>query len=109
MGACSSTLLAGGELLSASLIRLLGNPFARKPLKPEHLRRRSLGHFERTPELNLVDAHLERAIRTRHLSWALANEAFADRLHAPEGAAWGAVTALSPIRLRAHHRRASAE
>ena len=54
--------------LSVGQIYLIGNPLLREPLRPEHLKRRLMGHFGTTPGLNLVYAHLNRAIRQRDLS-----------------------------------------
>jgi xylulose-5-phosphate/fructose-6-phosphate phosphoketolase len=54
--------------LSVGQIYLLDNPLLREPLRPEHVKPRLLGHFGTTPGLNLVYAHLNRAIRKRDLS-----------------------------------------
>jgi xylulose-5-phosphate/fructose-6-phosphate phosphoketolase len=54
--------------LSVGQIYLLDNPLLRKPLRPEHIKPRLLGHFGTTPGLNLVYAHLNRAIRARDLN-----------------------------------------
>ena len=54
--------------LSVGQIYLLDNPLVREPLRPEHVKPRLLGHFGTTPGLNLVYAHLNRAIRARDLS-----------------------------------------
>jgi xylulose-5-phosphate/fructose-6-phosphate phosphoketolase len=51
--------------LSAGQIYLLDNPLLRKPLTPEHVKPRLLGHWGTTPGLNLVYAHLNRIIRNR--------------------------------------------
>src|SRR5437879_12501547 len=53
--------------LSVGQIYLLANPLLREPLAPEHVKPRLLGHFGTTPGLNLVYAHLNRAIRQRDL------------------------------------------
>ena len=53
--------------LSVGQIYLLDNPLLREPLRPEHIKPRLLGHFGTTPGLNLVYAHLNRAIRKREL------------------------------------------
>ena len=53
--------------LSVGQIFLLDNPLLREPLVPEHIKPRLLGHFGTTPGLNLVYAHLNRAIRARDL------------------------------------------
>jgi xylulose-5-phosphate/fructose-6-phosphate phosphoketolase len=54
--------------LSVGQIYLLDNPLLREPLSAEHVKPRLLGHFGTTPGLNLVYAHLNRAIRQRDLS-----------------------------------------
>jgi xylulose-5-phosphate/fructose-6-phosphate phosphoketolase len=54
--------------LSVGQIYLLDNPLLREPLCPDHVKPRLLGHFGTTPGLNLVYAHLNRAIRRRDLS-----------------------------------------
>src|SRR6478735_469237 len=54
--------------LSVGQIYLLDNPLLREPLRPEHVKPRLLGHFGTTPGLNLLYAHLNRAIRERDLS-----------------------------------------
>ena len=54
--------------LSVGQIYLLDNPLLREPLQPEHVKPRLLGHFGTTPGLNLIYAHLNRAIRRRDLS-----------------------------------------
>jgi xylulose-5-phosphate/fructose-6-phosphate phosphoketolase len=51
--------------LSVGQIYLLDNPLLREPLAPEHVKPRLLGHFGTTPGLNLIYAHLNRAIRRR--------------------------------------------
>jgi xylulose-5-phosphate/fructose-6-phosphate phosphoketolase len=54
--------------LSVGQIYLLDNPLLRAPLRPEHVKPRLLGHFGTTPGLNLIYAHLNRAILERDLS-----------------------------------------
>ena len=54
--------------LSVGQIYLLDNPLLREPLAPEHVKPRLLGHFGTTPGLNVLYAHLNRAIRERDLS-----------------------------------------
>ena len=54
--------------LSVGQIYLLDNPLLREPLQPEHVKPRLLGHFGTTPGLNLIYAHLNRAIRERTLN-----------------------------------------
>ena len=53
--------------LSVGQIYLLDNPLLREPLQPEHVKPRLLGHFGTVPGLNLVYAHLNRAIKARDL------------------------------------------
>ncbi|HEY8778051.1 MAG TPA: phosphoketolase family protein, partial [Gaiellaceae bacterium] len=53
--------------LSVGQIYMLDNPLLREPLEPEQVKPRLLGHFGTTPGLNLVYAHLNRAIRQRDL------------------------------------------
>lgn len=54
--------------VSVGQIYLLDNPLLREPLAAEHVKPRLLGHFGTTPGLNLIYAHLNRAIGTRHLN-----------------------------------------
>src|SRR5438552_18658162 len=53
--------------LSVGQIYLIKNPLLREPLVAEHVKPRLLGHFGTTPGLNLIYAHLNRAIRERDL------------------------------------------
>jgi xylulose-5-phosphate/fructose-6-phosphate phosphoketolase len=53
--------------LSVGQIYLLDNPLLRERLTPDQIKPRLLGHFGTTPGLNLVYAHLNRAIRGRDL------------------------------------------
>src|SRR5213593_1947540 len=53
--------------LSVGQIYLLDNPLLREPLVADQVKPRLLGHFGTTPGLNLVYAHLNRAIRQRAL------------------------------------------
>ena len=54
--------------LSVGQIYLLDNPLLREPLRPEHVKPRLLGHWGTTPGLNLLYAHMNRAIRQRDLN-----------------------------------------
>jgi xylulose-5-phosphate/fructose-6-phosphate phosphoketolase len=54
--------------LSVGQIYLLDNPLLRERLEPEHIKPRLLGHFGTVPGLNLVYAHMNRAIRQRDLN-----------------------------------------
>jgi xylulose-5-phosphate/fructose-6-phosphate phosphoketolase len=53
--------------LSVAQIYLLDNPLLHEPLRPEHVKPRLLGHFGTVPGLNLIYAHLNRAINARDL------------------------------------------
>ena len=54
--------------LSVGQIYLLDNPLLREPLRPEHVKRRLLGHWGTTPGLNFLYAHFNRLIRARDLN-----------------------------------------
>src|SRR5690242_13562974 len=54
--------------LSVGQIYLLDNPLLREGLRPEHVKPRLLGHWGTTPGLNLVYAHMNRAIREHDLN-----------------------------------------
>jgi xylulose-5-phosphate/fructose-6-phosphate phosphoketolase len=54
--------------LSVGQIYLLDNPLLREPLLAEHVKPRLLGHWGTTPGLNLLYAHLNRAINQRDLN-----------------------------------------
>src|ERR1700744_1981920 len=54
--------------LTVGQIYLLDNPLLREPLAPEHVKPRLLGHWGTTPGLNLIYAHLNRAIVERDLN-----------------------------------------
>lgn len=51
--------------LAVGQIYLLANPLLHQPLAKEHIKPRLLGHWGTTPGLNLIYAHLNRAIRER--------------------------------------------
>jgi xylulose-5-phosphate/fructose-6-phosphate phosphoketolase len=53
--------------LSVGQIYLLDNPLLAEPLRLEHIKPRLLGHWGTTPGLNLIYAHLNRAITARDL------------------------------------------
>ena len=53
--------------LSVGQIYLISNPLLREPLSRDHVKPRLLGHFGTAPGLNLVYAHMNRAIRERDL------------------------------------------
>jgi xylulose-5-phosphate/fructose-6-phosphate phosphoketolase len=54
--------------LSVGQIYLLDNPLLEEPLRVEQVKPRLLGHWGTTPGLNLIYAHLNRAIRARDLN-----------------------------------------
>jgi xylulose-5-phosphate/fructose-6-phosphate phosphoketolase len=54
--------------LSVGQIYLLTNPLLRESLTPEQIKPRLLGHFGTTPGLNLIYAHMNRAIVQRDLN-----------------------------------------
>ncbi|OZB89520.1 MAG: phosphoketolase, partial [Microbacterium sp. 14-71-5] len=54
--------------LSAGQIYLLDDPLLHRPLTPEDVKPRLLGHWGTTPGLNFLYAHLNRVIRDRALS-----------------------------------------
>ncbi len=54
--------------LSVGQIYLMDNPLLRRPLVPEDVKPRLLGHWGTTPGLNLIYAHANRAIRRRDLN-----------------------------------------
>jgi len=49
--------------LSAGMIYLRGNPLLREPLKPEHIKRRLLGHWGSDPGQSFIWVHLNRLIK----------------------------------------------
>jgi xylulose-5-phosphate/fructose-6-phosphate phosphoketolase len=53
--------------VSVGQIYLLDNPLLREPLTAEHVKPRLLGHWGTTPGLNLIYAHMNRAILQRDL------------------------------------------
>jgi xylulose-5-phosphate/fructose-6-phosphate phosphoketolase len=54
--------------MSAAMIYLRDNPLLREALKPEHVKRRLLGHWGSDPGLSLVYVHLNRLIRKYDLN-----------------------------------------
>jgi xylulose-5-phosphate/fructose-6-phosphate phosphoketolase len=54
--------------LSVGQIYLLDNPLLREPLRIDHVKPRLLGHWGTTPGLNLIYAHMNRAIRRHDLN-----------------------------------------
>jgi len=57
--------------LSVGQIYLLANPLLRRPLSPDDIKPRLLGHWGTTPGLNFIYAHLNRVIKTRDLNMML--------------------------------------
>ncbi len=54
--------------LSVGQIYLLDNPLLKKPLAPEHIKPRLLGHWGTTPGLNFIYVHLNRVIKAQDLN-----------------------------------------
>ncbi|MGE8472875.1 MAG: phosphoketolase, partial [Paraburkholderia hospita] len=54
--------------LSAGMIYLRANPLLREQLKPEHIKRRLLGHWGSDPGQSFVLVHLNRVIKQRDLN-----------------------------------------
>jgi xylulose-5-phosphate/fructose-6-phosphate phosphoketolase len=54
--------------LSVGAIYLRDNPLLREPLKPEHVKRRLLGHWGASPALSFVWTHLNRVIKQDDLN-----------------------------------------
>jgi xylulose-5-phosphate/fructose-6-phosphate phosphoketolase len=49
--------------LALGMIYLQDNPLLRRPLKPEHIKNRMLGHWGASPALSFIYAHLNRLIK----------------------------------------------
>ena len=54
--------------LSVGQIYLYDNPLLKKPLTPEHVKPRLLGHWGTTPGLNFIYVHLNRVIKRQDLN-----------------------------------------
>ena len=54
--------------LSVGQIYLYDNPLLRKPLEPQHIKPRLLGHWGTTPGQNFIYVHLNRIIRQHELN-----------------------------------------
>lgn len=54
--------------LAAGMIYLRANPLLREALKPEHLKRRLLGHWGASPGLSFMYVHMNRLIKKHDLS-----------------------------------------
>src|SRR5437763_8323658 len=59
---------SAANYLTVGQIYLLDNPLLRKPLIPEQIKPRLLGHWGTTPGLNFIYAHLNRLIKARDLN-----------------------------------------
>ena len=57
--------------LSAGQLYLLDNPLLREPLKPEHVKRKIVGHWGTVPGQNLIYVHLNRIIKRYGLDMIL--------------------------------------
>ncbi|HEX3726758.1 MAG TPA: phosphoketolase, partial [Pirellulales bacterium] len=53
--------------LAVGQIYLLDNPLLQEPLRPEHIKRRLLGHWGTTPGQNFIYVHLNRVIKALDL------------------------------------------
>src|SRR5262249_31571492 len=49
--------------LAVGMIYLRANPLLREPLKPEHIKRRLLGHWGASPGLSFIYVHMNRLIK----------------------------------------------
>ncbi|MGD8866915.1 MAG: phosphoketolase family protein [Gemmatimonadales bacterium] len=54
------------NFLGAGQLYLMDNPLLQKPLAPEHIKPRLLGHWGTQPGLNFAYAHLNRLIKDEH-------------------------------------------
>ncbi len=54
--------------LALGMIYLQDNPLLREPLRPEHIKRRLLGHWGASPALSFTCCHLNRVIRKNDLN-----------------------------------------
>lgn len=54
--------------LAAGMIYLKENPLLKEPLKPEHIKKRLLGHWGSSPGISFIYVHLNRVIRKHDLS-----------------------------------------
>jgi xylulose-5-phosphate/fructose-6-phosphate phosphoketolase len=86
--------------LSVGQIYLYDNPLLKRPLRPEHIKPRLLGHWGTTPGLNFIYVHLKKCViknfsktsfryrtgprwtgpRREHLSGGLVQRALSERL-----------------------------
>ena len=49
--------------LAAGQLYLLDNPLLKEPLKPEHIKKKIVGHWGTVPGQNLIYVHLNRIIK----------------------------------------------
>jgi xylulose-5-phosphate/fructose-6-phosphate phosphoketolase len=54
--------------LAAGMIYLQDNPLLRQPLKPEHIKKRLLGHWGASPGLSFIYVHTNRLIREQDVN-----------------------------------------
>ena len=57
--------------LAASQLYLLDNPLLKEPLKPEHIKKKIVGHWGTVPGQNLIYVHLNRIIKQYNLDMIL--------------------------------------
>jgi hypothetical protein len=69
--------------LAVGQIYLLTNPLLREPLTAEQIKPRLFGHFGAVPGLDLVYAHMNRAIRARSSSCCANEESLPTCLNTP--------------------------
>ena len=53
--------------LAAGQLYLLDNPLLKEPLKPEHIKKKIVGHWGTVPGQNLIYVHLNRIIKQYNL------------------------------------------
>ena len=54
--------------LAIGMIYLRDNPLLKEPLKPEHIKKRLLGHWGSSPALSFIYVHLNRLIKKYNLN-----------------------------------------
>ena len=59
----TDALWRASNYLSLGMIYLRDNPLLKEPLRPEHIKRRLLGHWGSSPGLSFIYIHLNRLIR----------------------------------------------
>ena len=68
MRTCSpnwTSYFRAANYLTAGQIYLMDNPLLRRPLRPEDIKPRLLGHWGTSPGLNFLYAHLSRVLKER--------------------------------------------